>query len=90
MPRGYWLVQTDITDPERAWSAGSLIVFRVLPGIGGGVLTPVRTIIIARAAGPNPHGSRDGADGCAPAGRSGPGAADPLGLCRGSITGSRR
>lgn len=34
-----------------AWSAGSLIAFRVLQGIGGGVLTPVGTVIIARAAG---------------------------------------
>ena len=39
-----------------AWSAGSLIVFRVLQGIGGGVLTPVGTIIIARAAGPDRMG----------------------------------
>ncbi|MBV8948512.1 MAG: multidrug efflux MFS transporter [Solirubrobacterales bacterium] len=39
-----------------AWSAGSLIVFRVLQGIGGGVLTPVGTVIIARAAGPQRMG----------------------------------
>jgi EmrB/QacA subfamily drug resistance transporter len=39
-----------------AWSSGSLIAFRVLQGIGGGVLTPVGTVIIARAAGPNRMG----------------------------------
>ena len=39
-----------------AWSAGSLIAFRVLQGIGGGVLTPVGTVIIAGAAGPNRMG----------------------------------
>jgi len=39
-----------------AWSSGSLIAFRVLQGIGGGILTPVGTIILARAAGPNRMG----------------------------------
>jgi EmrB/QacA subfamily drug resistance transporter len=39
-----------------AWSAGSLIAFRVLQGIGGGVLTPVGTVIVARAAGPKRMG----------------------------------
>ena len=39
-----------------AWSSASLIGFRVLQGVGGGVLTPVGTIIIARAAGPDRMG----------------------------------
>ncbi|HUC59938.1 MAG TPA: MDR family MFS transporter [Streptosporangiaceae bacterium] len=34
-----------------AWSAGSLIVFRVLQGIGGGMLLPLATTILASAAG---------------------------------------
>ena len=39
-----------------AWSSGSLVAFRLLQGIGGGVLTPVGTMIIARAAGPERMG----------------------------------
>jgi len=35
-----------------AWSAGSLIVFRVLQGVGGGLLMPAAQTILARAAGP--------------------------------------
>ena len=35
-----------------AWSAESLIAFRVIQGLGGGLLTPVGTTIIAQAAGP--------------------------------------
>ena len=34
-----------------AWSAGSLIVFRILQGIGGGMIVPVGQMIIVRAAG---------------------------------------
>jgi EmrB/QacA subfamily drug resistance transporter len=34
-----------------AWSAGSLIAFRVLQGIGGGMIIPVGQMIIVRAAG---------------------------------------
>jgi EmrB/QacA subfamily drug resistance transporter len=34
-----------------AWSAGSLIVFRVLQGIGGGMIMPVGQMIIVRTAG---------------------------------------
>lgn len=36
-----------------AWSAVSLIAFRVLQGIGGGLLMPVGQTMLARAAGPN-------------------------------------
>jgi EmrB/QacA subfamily drug resistance transporter len=36
-----------------AWSAGSLILFRVLQGFGGGLLMPVGQTMLARAAGPN-------------------------------------
>lgn len=39
-----------------AWSAGSLIAFRVIQGFGGDLLTPVGTTIIARAAGPQRMG----------------------------------
>ena len=35
-----------------AWSAGSLIAFRVLQGLGGGLLMPVGMTILTRAAGP--------------------------------------
>jgi EmrB/QacA subfamily drug resistance transporter len=34
-----------------AWSAGSLIAFRVLQGLGGGLVMPVGMTILARAAG---------------------------------------
>ena len=34
-----------------AWSAGSLIAFRVLQGVGGGMIIPVGQMIIVRAAG---------------------------------------
>ena len=35
-----------------AWSAGSLIVFRVLQGLGGGMIMPAGMTILASAAGP--------------------------------------
>jgi EmrB/QacA subfamily drug resistance transporter len=35
-----------------AWSAGSLIAFRVVQGIGGGLLIPLMQAILAQAAGP--------------------------------------
>jgi EmrB/QacA subfamily drug resistance transporter len=35
-----------------AWSAGSLIGFRILQGLGGGLLIPLMQTILARAAGP--------------------------------------
>ncbi|WP_084269813.1 DHA2 family efflux MFS transporter permease subunit [Patulibacter minatonensis] len=35
-----------------AWSSGSLIAFRVLQGIGGGMIMPVGQMILVRAAGP--------------------------------------
>jgi EmrB/QacA subfamily drug resistance transporter len=35
-----------------AWSAGSLIVFRVVQGIGGGMMLPLLSTILAQAAGP--------------------------------------
>jgi EmrB/QacA subfamily drug resistance transporter len=35
-----------------AWSAGSLILFRVLQGLGGGMLMPAGMTILTRAAGP--------------------------------------
>jgi EmrB/QacA subfamily drug resistance transporter len=35
-----------------AWSVGSLIVFRVLQGLGGGLILPVGQTILAQAAGP--------------------------------------
>jgi len=39
-----------------AWSAESLIVFRVLQGLGGGMIMPVGQAIMARAAGPQRMG----------------------------------
>jgi EmrB/QacA subfamily drug resistance transporter len=39
-----------------AWSANSLIFFRVLQGFGGGMLLPVGQSILARAAGPQRMG----------------------------------
>jgi EmrB/QacA subfamily drug resistance transporter len=39
-----------------AWSANSLIAFRVMQGIGGGMLLPVGQSILARAAGPQRMG----------------------------------
>jgi EmrB/QacA subfamily drug resistance transporter len=35
-----------------SWSAGSLIVFRVLQGLGGGMIMPAGMTILAQAAGP--------------------------------------
>ncbi|HEX3794162.1 MAG TPA: DHA2 family efflux MFS transporter permease subunit [Acidimicrobiales bacterium] len=39
-----------------AWSANSLIIFRVIQGIGGGMLLPVGQSILARKAGPQRMG----------------------------------
>ncbi len=39
-----------------AWSTGSLIGFRILQGLGGGMLMPVGMMILARAAGPERMG----------------------------------
>ncbi|MGW2198511.1 MFS transporter, partial [Streptosporangium sp. NPDC001682] len=39
-----------------AWSVESLIAFRVLQGIGGGLLVPVAQMVLARAAGPERMG----------------------------------
>jgi EmrB/QacA subfamily drug resistance transporter len=36
-----------------AWSAGALIVFRVVQGLGGGMIMPVGQTIMARTAGPD-------------------------------------
>ena len=40
-----------------AWSAGSLIAFRIVQGIGGGIILPVGQTMLARAAGPAAHGA---------------------------------
>ena len=39
-----------------AWSADSLIIFRVLQGFGGGMIMPIGQTILARAAGPQRMG----------------------------------
>ena len=39
-----------------AWSAGSLIFFRALQGLGGGMILPIGQTILARAAGPQRMG----------------------------------
>lgn len=48
-----------------AWSAGSLIVLRVLQGIGAGLMAPVGTALVARAAGPARMGRAMGLMGIA-------------------------
>jgi EmrB/QacA subfamily drug resistance transporter len=40
-----------------AWNVESLITFRILQGLGGGVLMPAGMMIVARAAGPQRMGS---------------------------------
>jgi MFS family permease len=39
-----------------AWNIGSLIAFRVVQGIGGGLLVPVLTTLLVQAAGGRPLG----------------------------------
>ncbi|MDX6644322.1 MAG: hypothetical protein QOK40_49 [Miltoncostaeaceae bacterium] len=39
-----------------AWSTGSLVFFRVLQGVGGGLILPIGQMILARAAGPQRMG----------------------------------
>lgn len=39
-----------------AWSPGSLIVFRIIQGLGGGMIMPIGQTILARAAGPQRMG----------------------------------
>jgi EmrB/QacA subfamily drug resistance transporter len=39
-----------------AWSAGSLIFFRILQGLGGGMILPIGQTVLARAAGPHRMG----------------------------------
>jgi EmrB/QacA subfamily drug resistance transporter len=39
-----------------SWSMGSLIVFRVAQGLGGGMLIPLAQIVLAQAAGPERFG----------------------------------
>ncbi|WP_328519032.1 DHA2 family efflux MFS transporter permease subunit [Kribbella sp. NBC_00359] len=39
-----------------AWSAGSLIAFRVLQGLGGGMIVPLTMMILVKAAGPDRRG----------------------------------
>jgi EmrB/QacA subfamily drug resistance transporter len=39
-----------------AWSASALIVFRILQGLGGGMIMPIGQAIMARAAGPERMG----------------------------------
>ncbi|MDQ3786262.1 MAG: DHA2 family efflux MFS transporter permease subunit [Actinomycetota bacterium] len=48
-----------------AWSAGSLIALRVLQGIGAGLMAPVGTALVARAAGPERMGRAMGLMGIA-------------------------
>lgn len=39
-----------------AWDAGSLIAFRILQGLGGGMVEPIMLAVVAGAAGPNRMG----------------------------------
>jgi MFS family permease len=41
-----------------AWSAGSLIFFRILQGAAGGIIMPVGQTMLAREAGPSGHPAR--------------------------------
>lgn len=43
-----------------AWSAGSLIAFRIVQGIGGGMIVPVVQTLLARTAGPDRVGKAMG------------------------------
>ncbi len=43
-----------------SWDAGSLIVFRVLQGVGAGILEPTLLSVLARAAGPSRAGKMIG------------------------------
>ena len=63
-----------------AWSAESLIGFRVLQGFAGGMIMPIGMITLAQAAGPQPHGPRDERRRRADAARAGarPGASAAL------------
>ncbi|MCE0447734.1 MFS transporter [Streptomyces tricolor] len=54
-----------------AWDAGSLIAFRAVQGLGGGLLQPVGMAMGMRVAGPGPAGPGDGAAGTADPGRTG-------------------
>ena len=45
-----------------AWSAESLIFFRVLQGFGGGMIMPVGMSVLAQTAGPAPPRPRHGGD----------------------------
>jgi MFS family permease len=47
-----------------AWSTNSLIAFRVLQGLGGGMLMPTGMIILARAAGPDRMGASSASSAC--------------------------
>jgi EmrB/QacA subfamily drug resistance transporter len=46
-----------------AWSAGSLIAFRVVQGVGGGMIIPLIQTVLARAAGPERVGRAMGVVG---------------------------
>lgn len=48
-----------------AWSAGSLIVLRIVQGLGAGLMAPVGTALVARAAGPARMGRAMGLMGIA-------------------------
>ena len=43
-----------------ATSTTSLVLFRVLQGVGGGMIMPVGQLIMAQVAGPQADGPRDG------------------------------
>ena len=55
-----------------AWSIQSLIVFRILQGVGGGMIMPIGQSIMATAAGPQRMGRVMSLLGRAHAARSGP------------------
>ena len=54
-----------------AWSAESLIAFRVLQGLAGGMIMPIGMITLAQTAGPEPRRAGDERDRGADAARAG-------------------
>ena len=60
-PKRMWLISLTLFTLGSAlcglsWSTGSLIFFRILQGLGGGMIMPIGQTIMARAAGPQRMG----------------------------------
>ncbi|OLM01259.1 Multidrug resistance protein B [Pseudonocardia sp. Ae406_Ps2] len=55
-----------------AWNFPSLLVFRILQGVGAGIVDPLVLILLARRCRTRPRRARHGSDGCRSVPRSGP------------------